>query len=332
MRIQLASDLHLERLQRYFPGERLISPAPGADVLVLAGDIANGSLAISLFKDWPVPVLYVAGNHEFYHESFDQMRSDLRAAAAGTAVTFLDNEAVEIGGVRFLGATLWTDYRYSMQHSPQQSMEFSEANIYDHQAILTQEGAFTAARALDEHTLSRAWLERELARPYAGKTVVVTHHGPHARSVHNRYLGMQINAAFVSHLENMVVQADFWFHGHVHDFFDYRIGKCRVVVNPRGYALAMNQVNAVDLPFENPAFNWSCVIDTDEPAPLATGEQSATGIPDAGSGWVCRSCADERLGPPVTRTQTVHSGRCDFCHRTRGVMPIDDFSSRVALS
>src|ERR1700709_193515 len=100
MKIQLASDLHLEYLQRNFPLERLIAPAYGADVLVLAGDIANGTLAIELFKDWPVPVLYLAGNHEFYHQSFDQTRTELSNTAVGTHIRFLDNDVVDFGGVR----------------------------------------------------------------------------------------------------------------------------------------------------------------------------------------------------------------------------------------
>ena len=80
MKIQVASDLHLEFLQRNFLGERLIAPASGADLLVLAGDIANGIDAVRLFADWPVPVLYVAGNHEFYSQSFDQTRVDMAKA------------------------------------------------------------------------------------------------------------------------------------------------------------------------------------------------------------------------------------------------------------
>jgi hypothetical protein len=67
MKIQLASDLRLEYLQRDFPAEYLIAPTYGADVLVLAGDIANGPQAIARFEDWPAPVLYLAGNHEFFH-------------------------------------------------------------------------------------------------------------------------------------------------------------------------------------------------------------------------------------------------------------------------
>lgn len=83
LRIQLASDLHLELFEVSFPGERLIAPAPDADLLVLAGDVANGIRAIELFADWPVPVLYVAGNHEYYGLSWESTRVDLEQAARG---------------------------------------------------------------------------------------------------------------------------------------------------------------------------------------------------------------------------------------------------------
>ncbi|HEY9279610.1 MAG TPA: metallophosphoesterase [Eoetvoesiella sp.] len=262
MRIQLASDLHLEHLQRAFPGERLITPADGADALVLAGDIANGTQAIQLFKSWPVPVLYLGGNHEFYHHELQQTRLDLKSAAAGTAVHFLDNCAIKLAGTRFLGATLWTDYRLFPQWSQQQLMQAAQNALKDHQAISYNARPFTAAAALAEHMQSRAWLQRELNKPYAGKTVVITHHAPHPLSIHSRHSKDPITAAFVSNLGTLVAQADFWFHGHVHDSFDYHVGKCRVVANPRGYAYDKHAANkARDLVFENPAFQWTCVID-----------------------------------------------------------------------
>jgi len=189
MKLQIASDLHLEFLQREFPGERLISPAYGADLLVLAGDIANGTDAIRLFNDWPVPVLYLAGNHEFYGLEFEETRVAMRNAARGTRVTLLDNDVADFGGVRFLGATLWTDYQLARDRPQQHLMEHAEQRIADHFRIRTGDGVFTAQRALAEHEISREWLAQQLATPYDGKTVVITHHGPHPLSVHPRYVG-----------------------------------------------------------------------------------------------------------------------------------------------
>lgn len=270
MKIQVASDLHLEFLQRIFPGERLIAPANDADVLVLAGDIANGLQAIELFADWPVPVLYVAGNHEFYSQSFEQTRIDLRKAAEGTSVRFLDNDIADFGGVRFLGCTLWTDYRLHCNRTQRQLMENAELRINDHNIIRTQEGRFTAAQALEQHEQSRKWLERALAEPYDGKTVVISHHGPHPLSVHPRYIGDITNAAFVSQLDELLSEADLWLHGHVHDTFDYIVEGCRVVANPLGYARNRYEArNPGGLRFENPLFQWAFVVDLPPFEPVA---------------------------------------------------------------
>jgi predicted phosphodiesterase len=261
MRIQLASDLHLELLASTWPRERLVAPAPGADVLVLAGDIDRGLRTIERFADWPVPVLYVAGNHEFYDHEWEQLRDDLRQAAEGTAVRFLDDDAVTLGGVRFLGSTLWTDY-LSAGQAPAEAMAAAEGFLLDHRRIRTRAGPFSAAQALKDHQRSRAWLARELAIDRATPAVVVTHHGPHPASIHARFAGSPINGAFVSDLADLVSQADLWLHGHVHDSFDYRVGRCRVVTNPRGYAQNRKEVALIgDLRFENPAFAAGLVLE-----------------------------------------------------------------------
>lgn len=260
--LQLASDLHLEFLQQRWPGERVIAPAPGAELLVLAGDIAGGTQALDLFADWPVPVLYLAGNHEFYGESLHGLRQQLRQEAAGTNIHFLDNDRLEWGGVRFLGCTLWTDYRLGTGLEQHDLMGRCERTLNDHWCIKMQEGAFTAAHALKEHEQSRAWLRRELARPFAGSTVVVTHHGPHPGSVHPRYAGNPVNAAFVSDLSRLMPGVDLWLHGHVHDSFAYRVGDCRVVANPLGYARNRASASApAELQFENPHFDGNLVLE-----------------------------------------------------------------------
>jgi predicted phosphodiesterase len=261
VKVQVASDLHLEFLGKLLPRERLISPAHGADLLVLAGDIGNGIEAVEMFKNWPVPVLYIAGNHEFYGHSLEQMRMDLRNAAAGTHVTFLDNDVKDFGGVRFLGTTLWTDYKLERNRTQRQLMESAGLRISDHCRIDCSGGKFTPERALAEHELSRAWLKDALNRPYDGRTVVVTHHGPHRLSVHPRYVGNPVNASFVSDLGEFLPKADLWIHGHVHDSFDYKVGGSRVIANPLGYALNRNAVETVkELVFENTHFQSACVI------------------------------------------------------------------------
>jgi Icc-related predicted phosphoesterase len=142
-------------------------------------------------------------------------------------------------------------------------MEYAGTRLNDHFLIRTTDPLrFTPEDALREHERSRTWLERELARPYKGKTVVVTHHGPHPLSVHPRYVGDLLNAAFVSNLDHLLEKADLWLHGHVHDSFDYRVGRCRVVANPLGYARDTHSApEAKDLVYENRAFQWACILD-----------------------------------------------------------------------
>jgi predicted phosphodiesterase len=262
MQLQLASDLHLEFLTERFPGVRIIEPAPDADLLVLAGDIANGVDAVTAFADWPVPVLYVAGNHEFYEHAWEETRAQLRAACAGTNVTFLDNDRVEIGGVRFLGATLWTDFqRPGFTHA--QCMEEVERALNDYVLIRTETGILRAWETLQDHQQSRLWLEQELAQPFDGKTVVITHHGPHPLSVHPRYAGDIVSAGFVSNLTPLLAHADLWLHGHVHDSFDYTVGnRCRVVANPAGYVVNRRKaVSPARFGFENARFKKALVLE-----------------------------------------------------------------------
>lgn len=262
MRIQLASDLHLELLAKQFPGETLIKHAHMVDVLVLAGDITRASDAVELFGAWPVPVIYVAGNHEFYHECYEDTFMRLKERTQDTSIRFLERDIVDFGGVRFLGCILWTDYLLFGAQLQRQAMKSAQRHLNDHRVIRTAVGdRFRPEYALREHEKARAWLGEQLQQPYDGKTVVVTHHGVHPSSVHPRYAGDITNAAFVSDLTDLVERADFWFHGHVHDSFDYTVGKCRVVANPRGYA--RNRYSATSpkaLEFENASFQHACVI------------------------------------------------------------------------
>ncbi|CAE6756034.1 hypothetical protein G2912_21390 [Paraburkholderia aspalathi] len=260
MRIQIASDLHVEKLQRRFPAYLPVHRA-AADVLVLAGDIASHDRVVPLFADWPVPVIYVHGNHEAYGQRYDQLPDAIRDLASGTQVRYLERDEVIIGCVRFLGCCLWTDY--DLYRTRELSMENARRFMYDHTVIRTAEGGFfTPEHARAEHVKSCAWLEQQLMTPFEGRTVVVTHHGVAPPSVHSRYGSNPANAGFVSDLRHILDLADVWIHGHVHDSFDYLVGDARVIANPRGYAKNLNMAGApADLKWENPAFDPGLVID-----------------------------------------------------------------------
>lgn len=269
--IQVASDLHLEHIWRALPGEIPIRHVPGAEVLVLAGDIATGNKAVDVFADWPVEVIYILGNHEHYLQGdmLDNLES-IRAAAAGTKVHILERDAIVIKGVRFLGCTMWTDYELNGVATRQKAMEAAIGMIADHRTISLNGAIFRPYHALDEHVRARTWLENELQSELGergagkewSKTVVITHHAPHPGSVHPRYAGNPLNAAFASDLHDLVARADLWIHGHTHNSFDYEVAGCRVVANPRGYPLNMRAApeNLDEVIFENPEFNKELCI------------------------------------------------------------------------
>src|SRR5512135_2462248 len=103
MKLNILSDLHL--------GLGVLDPpCNDADVVILAGDIARPKDAVAWASGLSKPVLYVAGNHEFYGGSIDATLAELRKLGAGTRIRLLDDDEVVLDGVRFLGSTLWTDF------------------------------------------------------------------------------------------------------------------------------------------------------------------------------------------------------------------------------
>ncbi|MCX7291678.1 metallophosphoesterase family protein [Janthinobacterium sp.] len=243
MRLLILSDLHLEVWGEDSPAIDLASCRP--DVVILAGDIATGSQAIA----WAartfgaLPVLYVHGNHEGYGHQLEHMQDAVRDACAsanahGASIRLLDGDAVTLGGVRFLGITLWTDFLLFGAERQQEALQAAQAYMPDYKRISTGGDTPRLLCATDTaqlHAQHRAWLERQLAQPFDGKTVVVTHMAPSMLSVEAQYATNLGSPAFASHLDELVAQADLWVHGHMHASLDYRIGGCRVVCNPCGY-------------------------------------------------------------------------------------------------
>ena len=163
----------------------------------------------------------------------------------------LECDAWTFGGVRFLGATLWSDFRiFGDEPTRASSMAGAAKLIRDFQRISVdpeRSRLFTPqdSRALFDRTA--AWLDAQLQQAFDGPTVVITHHAPSPQSIHPRFAGSLLNGCFVSNLEHLMgaERVRLWIHGHTHDSFDYTVRGTRVLCNPRGYVMQGVGENAV---------------------------------------------------------------------------------------
>jgi predicted phosphodiesterase len=237
LRLHVLSDLHLE-------GSPFEPPEVEADVTILAGDISTGTRGVDWAKrlSWAGggrPVVYVAGNHEFYGEAFPSLIGDLRTAATGSAVHVLENDEVVLGGVRFLGCTLWSDFLFDGPERRQASMALCGRVVNDYLQIrgAANNGTITPATTLEHHLASRAWLIERLAVPFDGPSVVVTHHAPLIRRRPDRQLLRLVAGAFASDMTALMDpdRVALWIYGHTHQPADLDVGGTRVLSNPRGY-------------------------------------------------------------------------------------------------
>ncbi|CAM3785196.1 metallophosphoesterase [Bordetella bronchialis] len=250
MKIQLLSDLHLETNADFIP-----TPAPDADLLILAGDIGSYQHGSRLADDdfglrrfsprdrWPVPVVYLPGNHEYDARDFDATHDSLRAWCERLGIQWLERETLAIDGIRFIGTTLWTDFDAMVQPGDtltqvltKRGKAFRAANFYLEKAATTRGGKPFLAEELREQGLAcQAWLKQALAEPFDGPTVAVTHFAPTLSSADPRYGLTPGTAGFCNSLDELIPRADLWLHGHLHHAFDYVQDGCRVVSNPLGY-------------------------------------------------------------------------------------------------
>lgn len=259
MKLWVLSDLHLE----YAPFRQTFEIAD-ADVCICAGDLmrypANSIHWLAEHVGRWMPVVFVAGNHEFWKGGIRECLEDGRAAAARFPnVHFLENDNVVIDRVRFIGATLWTDFRIGGH--PQLAMHYARERVNDHKHIALQRSPwkrFLPVDAAKMHYASRNYIRETLAQPFDGVTVVVTHHLPSMKSVPDRFIRDFATPAFASDLDEIIEEGkpDLWVHGHTHDSCDYVLGDTKVLCNPRGYD------------DENPKFDRHLVVEIGSPAPL----------------------------------------------------------------
>jgi predicted phosphodiesterase len=234
LRLHVLSDLHLEHAP--YPG----LPAD-ADVIVLAGDVDTGTRGVSWAADWAGgrPVLYVAGNHEFYGHELPRLTEELRAAAAGTSVHVMENDELVLDGVRFLGCSLWSDFEFDGAEHRERSMSLCERLVSDYGQIgfSPEQRPLAAADTLAVHLDSRSWLKQRLQAAWPGPTVVISHHAPLIRVRPEQPLLRAIAGAFASDVTELMGadEVGLWIFGHTHRVADLQVDGTRVVSNPRGY-------------------------------------------------------------------------------------------------
>lgn len=254
MRVWIVSDLHVEFDHFDLPINLQF------DVAVFAGDIwrpiSNAIRWLTIQREGPLkgkPVILVPGNHEFYGHEVGSSRAEGRQRADEVGIHLLDPGTVTIGGVRFVGSTLWTDY--GLYGRSDASRRVAARAMNDHKRIFMAENGhmrrFTPDDAFALHVADREFIEATLSQPFVGPTVVITHHAPHPGSIPPEYRGDPLTAAFASDLSSLIAryQPDVWVHGHDHHQHDYVVAETRIVANPAGYPRANGRENKLFDPY-----------------------------------------------------------------------------------
>jgi Icc-related predicted phosphoesterase len=271
MKIAIASDVHLEF------GDLDIVNNNNADVLILSGDICVAAdldmrdrrqteMGFARYRserfhdffercaaNFP-HVIYVMGNHEYYHSDFATALGEMRRKLAHLSNLYiLEREVKVIDDVTFIGGTLWTDMNnmdsLTLYHMRTMMNDFrviqnsgTPVNFRDQDGKFhTRVGRFMPEDAVAEHVKMKQYIEVVTAMlgKNPNKYVVVGHHAPSRRSTHEMYAHDTImNGGYSSDLDEFIMdhpEIKLWTHGHTHHVFDYMIGETRVVCNPRGY-------------------------------------------------------------------------------------------------
>ena len=260
MKIALVSDIHLEFGDLDFENDS------GADVLILGGDICVGadmaqrdpyntmgehyrSNRFHAFFErccerFP-HVIFIVGNHEHYHGDFAKTVPHFKDVLRYLPnLHILEKETFVLNDITFIGGTLWTDMnKRSVRTLHEISRMMNDFRCVDNSAKLADErgwgGRFTTTDAADDHDAMLAFIQATVEANPAGRYVVVGHHAPSRLSTHPKYAHEAImNGGYSSQLDDFILdhpQIKLWTHGHTHEDFDYQIGSCRILCNPRGY-------------------------------------------------------------------------------------------------
>lgn len=243
-KVLVVADLHADHWRAKKQDPLADVPLEDVDVLILAGDIANKGhvqwrLAIEALSDRisPEKIYLMPGNHDYYGGRIDR-EDKLRDTAERAGANFIQKDVLVFGDTRFLCCTLWTDMR--LGDAPAESnMTRADGRMNDHRSIRVQGEGFRKFSALHAARLHRdhlSWLEAQLAKPFEGKTVVVTHHAPHPDCIHADDW-KDVPFCYASDLSGIIetFQPSRWVHGHTHVPTDFKVGHTRVTNASIGY-------------------------------------------------------------------------------------------------
>ena len=236
-------------------------------MLVLAGDIGSyqkdslltrlgvTDFGLGRFANWPCPVVFVPGNHEYDAQEFETAHARLQEICQRLGFIWLEREVAVLQGTRFVGCTLWTDFdALTSSRAVTSPVTFGQQLVARDKAFRAADFALKKNHALlanqpmlaeDVRALglkNQAWLRQALESPFYGSTVVVTHFAPSLRSADPRYGVSAGTAGFCNALDDLLPSAQLWLHGHLHCPVDYTVEGCRVVANPLGYARKNEQL------------------------------------------------------------------------------------------
>lgn len=271
VRLWVLSDLHLDVCP-------LDLDPPEHDVAVVAGDVSERLCRhvlpwlADLRARTGKPLVYVPGNHDFWRSTYQTALAEARPLAADAGVSLLvEGEVAVHNGVRFVGATLWTDWALRPDQRARALSDGADRDVglRDVRRVKWRRGpgsysAFLPTVSAQLHRQQRRRVEEALAEPHAGPTVVVTHHAPHERSLRGGGWREPLDAAYASDLSSVLeglYAPDLWVHGHIHECRDYTVGRTRVIANPRGYVTGSSPALPRRTNVENPAFDPSLVVE-----------------------------------------------------------------------
>ena len=245
MKLALHSDLHMEF------GEDLFIPDldkyADVDVLILAGDIHHAAHAPRWidenFGGLGKPIIYIAGNHEFYHGDWDNSLAYLKTECAKYHnIHFLEDDCwLHAQGVRFIGASLWTDF--NLLGNQKQDRAIASDRMNDYRKISHESNPFktlSVLNVIERHGKSIQTITRTLAdKPKGVIDIVITHHAPHEKSIHEDYVDRSLMPCYATNQEDLMLEyaPEYWLHGHIHIPAKYKVGKTQVLSNPSGYPM-----------------------------------------------------------------------------------------------